>query len=107
MKSYTLCQHLKSLSGNRVYLFFAVFYVLFGQDGRQAFAHSAPSAKASQDVAEAPQHHGHTLSPQKQEHEGHEPDVEKGSLRAGATIYKHMCVFCHGEDGNGGGKAIA
>ena len=28
-----------------------------------------------------------------------------GSL--GATVYKHMCVFCHGEDGNGGGKAMA
>jgi len=25
----------------------------------------------------------------------------------GATVYKHMCMFCHGEDGNGGGKAMA
>ena len=25
----------------------------------------------------------------------------------GATVYKHMCIFCHGEDGNGGGKAMA
>ena len=25
--------------------------------------------------------------------------------RLGATVYKHMCVFCHGIDGNGGGKA--
>ena len=25
----------------------------------------------------------------------------------GETVYKHMCVFCHGEDGNGGGKAMA
>lgn len=25
----------------------------------------------------------------------------------GATVYKHMCKFCHGEDGNGGGKAMA
>ena len=25
----------------------------------------------------------------------------------GATVYKHMCVFCHGPDGNGGGKAMA
>ena len=30
---------------------------------------------------------------------------DKKSL--GATVYKHMCVFCHGEDGNGGGKATA
>ncbi|GJL79408.1 MAG: hypothetical protein NPINA01_23970 [Nitrospinaceae bacterium] len=25
----------------------------------------------------------------------------------GETVYKHMCVFCHGMDGNGGGKAMA
>ncbi len=25
----------------------------------------------------------------------------------GETVYKHMCVFCHGHDGNGGGKAMA
>lgn len=29
------------------------------------------------------------------------------SLTVGATVYKHMCIFCHGEDGNGGGKAMA
>ncbi len=29
------------------------------------------------------------------------------SIRLGATVYKHMCVFCHGEDGNGGGKATS
>ncbi len=29
------------------------------------------------------------------------------SLQArGRNIYLHMCVFCHGEDGNGGGKAV-
>ena len=26
-------------------------------------------------------------------------------LSVGKTVYKHMCVFCHGADGNGGGKA--
>jgi DMSO reductase family type II enzyme heme b subunit len=25
----------------------------------------------------------------------------------GGAIYKHMCVYCHGVDGNGGGKATA
>jgi len=29
------------------------------------------------------------------------------SVTVGATVYKHMCIFCHGEDGNGGGKAMA
>jgi len=29
------------------------------------------------------------------------------SLQArGRNIYLHMCVFCHGEDGNGGGQAV-
>lgn len=37
---------------------------------------------------------------------GHERQG-KGRLSLGATVYKHMCVFCHGEDGNGGGKATA
>lgn len=32
---------------------------------------------------------------------------EKDLLRLGSTVYKHMCVYCHGVDGNGGGKAMA
>ncbi|MBT5551972.1 MAG: c-type cytochrome [Nitrospina sp.] len=36
-----------------------------------------------------------------------ETGKEKDLLRVGATVYKHMCVFCHGENGNGGGKAMA
>ncbi len=41
-----------------------------------------------------------------------DPDDHKGhgaqtSKTIGATAYKHMCTFCHGEDGNGGGKAMA
>lgn len=31
----------------------------------------------------------------------------KDKFTLGETVYKHMCVFCHGEDGNGGGKAMA
>jgi len=27
-------------------------------------------------------------------------------LARGRNIYLHMCVFCHGEDGNGGGEAV-
>ena len=30
-----------------------------------------------------------------------------GSLSKGETVYKHMCIYCHGADGNGGGKATA
>ena len=32
---------------------------------------------------------------------------KKNLLHLGATVYKHMCVFCHGHDGDGGGKAMA
>ncbi|PIQ97288.1 MAG: nitrite oxidoreductase, gamma subunit (modular protein) [Nitrospinae bacterium CG11_big_fil_rev_8_21_14_0_20_56_8] len=39
------------------------------------------------------------------------PDAEihhsSAKTTLGETVYKHMCVFCHGEDGNGGGKATA
>lgn len=35
------------------------------------------------------------------------PGMEEGALLArGRNIYLHMCVFCHGEDGNGGGRAV-
>ena len=43
-------------------------------------------------------------------HESHDSpasDKEKNLLHLGATVYKHMCVFCHGHDGDGGGKAMA
>ena len=35
------------------------------------------------------------------------PEVvqEEGLLARGHNIYLHMCVFCHGKDGNGGGTA--
>ena len=31
--------------------------------------------------------------------------MEEGLLARGRNIYLHMCVFCHGKDGNGGGTA--
>lgn len=34
------------------------------------------------------------------------PAAQNGAT-LGATVYKHMCVYCHGADGNGGGKAMA
>ncbi|MBT5549624.1 MAG: c-type cytochrome [Nitrospina sp.] len=34
-------------------------------------------------------------------------DLDSKSLLArGRNIFMHMCVFCHGEDGNGGGQAV-
>ncbi|MBT6900523.1 MAG: c-type cytochrome [Nitrospina sp.] len=34
-------------------------------------------------------------------------DMDSKSLLArGRNIFMHMCVFCHGEDGNGGGQAV-
>ena len=33
--------------------------------------------------------------------------AQVGSKSKGETVYKHMCIFCHGADGNGGGKATA
>ena len=38
---------------------------------------------------------------------GHQNHAAHSSKTVGATVYKHMCTFCHGEDGNGGGKAMA
>ena len=38
---------------------------------------------------------------------GNSSKSKKDLLRLGSTVYKHMCVFCHGKDGNGGGKAMA
>ncbi len=46
-----------------------------------------------------------TISQEK--HSGHSHGSKGISKTIGATVYKHMCVFCHGEDGNGGGKAMA
>lgn len=38
------------------------------------------------------------------DHKGH---GKASSKTIGATVYKHMCTFCHGENGDGGGKAMA
>jgi len=35
------------------------------------------------------------------------PSRTQGLLARGKAIYLHMCVFCHGKDGNGGGKATS
>ena len=50
----------------------------------------------------------HGISPEKSGHH-HKGQATPGADRftLGQTVYKHMCVFCHGADGNGGGKATA
>lgn len=101
MKFYIPFQNLKFPSSKVCFLsLLAAWFILLGQGGNLAFAHPAASAGEKKDTTVTPQHHGHSQG-------GHGADVEKGSVQAGATIYKHMCVFCHGEDGNGGGKANA
>ncbi|MGP0628283.1 ethylbenzene dehydrogenase-related protein [Nitrospina sp. 32_T5] len=48
--------------------------------------------------------HSHSGSAESGHSHSHGPGR---SVTVGATVYKHMCIFCHGEDGNGGGKAMA
>ncbi|KMP10357.1 nitrite oxidoreductase, gamma subunit (modular protein) [Candidatus Nitromaritima sp. SCGC AAA799-A02] len=58
-----------------------------------AFAHSEDAPHGSeQGESDAP-------------NDGAMPGTDRITL--GATVYKHMCTFCHGADGNGGGKAMA
>jgi cytochrome c len=87
MKFFILCRNQKFRSAK--YLF--IVSLLFGGVGAVGFAEPAAKEKA-----ESPR-----------SHEGHSAEPGKDPLTAGAAIYKHMCVFCHGEDGNGGGNATA
>lgn len=89
MKFFTQCQNQRS----RFAKYFLIFIVslLFGRGDEVGFAESAAPEKEA--------------SPHAHAHGGGESG--KDPLTTGATIYKHMCIFCHGEDGNGGGKATA
>ena len=49
----------------------------------------------------------HAHGPTENIHGSASPDEGRDLLQLGATVYKHMCVHCHGADGNGGGKAMA
>lgn len=95
------CLYPKFLSSKKWFFsLFAALCVFYGQGGDSAFAHSTSPASVNKESTDSPQHHGDP-------HAEHGADAKKGTVQAGATIYKHMCVFCHGEDGNGGGKANA
>lgn len=67
-----------------------------------AFAHSSSPAKPEKD-------HGHHGGNHQSHGEGGMimRDGKQYRRGAGETVYKHMCVFCHGADGNGGGRATS
>ncbi len=45
----------------------------------------------------------HAHSPTENIHGSASDDEGRDLFQLGATVYKHMCVHCHGADGNGGG----
>lgn len=90
MKSYIPCQNQRFRSSKRSLLTLVVsLCIAFGQGDMMGFAGAAEKPASS---------HSHA---------GHSADPGADRATAGATIYKHMCIFCHGEDGNGGGRATA
>lgn len=80
---------------------FLLSWLILGLCSGIALAHSNDKAPAQKDEVESvPAEVGEA-------HGQHDPGADKSVERLGSTVYKHMCVFCHGEDGNGGGKATA
>lgn len=87
----------------------------FGQD-------TAPGSEYAPDLSSESKDHG-TMDHSRHDmgHMDHDPFLERGShdmgnlqkpntkakalLNRGRNIFLHMCVYCHGRDGNGGGTA--
>ena len=92
MKRCTPWQNLSSECANlvtRLTLALILFFVMALSGAGTAKAHTDdPPEKTAPHSKGSHAHHGK-------------------SATIGATVYKHMCTFCHGEDGNGGGKAMA
>lgn len=89
MKSSTPCRSQRFRSGRKCLLVLLVILCfIYGRGGETGFAHSDSS------------HELHASN-------DHNSKPEQSTVQAGATIYNHMCIFCHGEDGNGGGRAMA
>jgi mono/diheme cytochrome c family protein len=97
MKSYTHYRPQGSVSVKNIFTLLVFVSLTLGFLPAKALAHDMADNKSeavnkvftSSDKPHSPSHSGsdkHTL---------------------GETVYKHMCVFCHGVDGNGGGKATA
>ena len=101
MRSYTLCRHqVLAFARNFFNILFIVFLCFVFFQG-SAFA-DAPVNDPSNDTSKVyPPSEQQSPSPTAHENHG------KDKLTLGETVYKHMCVFCHGQDGNGGGKAMA
>ena len=101
MRSYTLCRHqVLAFARNFFNILFIVFLCFVFFQG-SAFA-DAPVNDPSNDTSKV-YPPSEQQSPLPTAHENHGKD----KLTLGETVYKHMCVFCHGQDGNGGGKAMA
>ena len=92
-KDMTYRHHVPMFSRGLVLSGFLIIGVVFGSVA--VFAHTADMPQKSEGGE-----HGKVP---------HDPGHVSGADRAtlGATVYKHMCIFCHGADGNGGGKATA
>lgn len=84
-------------------------------EGMIEFKKDAPPAQPGQEYkqespppAEHDMHNKHMDHGAAGVHPEKPPTDKAGALLArGKVIYTHMCVFCHGEDGNGGGPAIS
>lgn len=101
MKSCTHCrpQALGSVSGVRFIL--AIFLCLpVWHWGGAAFSQPVESPPAVSEAAVVVADSRHSTPSSGNQAQG-------ATQTLGATVYKHMCIFCHGADGNGGGKAMA
>ncbi len=100
MKFCTPCRHPNHWFVNQ-YKFLVALFVIVALSGYGSFAvaHSSSKTDSEDSTMEGHGHHGH----------GSGDEVGSGdpSLTLGSTVYQHMCGFCHGKDGNGGGKATS
>ena len=95
MKRYTTSDHPCRIQTSKlVVVAILILYLLLA--GSFAWAHSNNKHDDPPETSkQGATHHG-----------GHaNPGADRFTL--GETVYKHMCVFCHGANGDGGGKATA